>query len=154
CMVLSRPCAAVHKAHVIVAAVQQFKSNQPKGVDDFDKLLSFMTGIRDGRTAPDTFYLGQLPGHTGRHAARFDSLHTIEIPDKPEEIQSFLKKCRIASLNLEFCRDLHVRIFNAFASLGFDDYGWFSTVDLKALVDQGLLDLANLEADLAKKVAA
>ena len=144
CMVLSRSCATAHKPTFIVAAVEQFKptaprpaenpsqgkGDLPKGAEGFDKLLSFLTGIRDGRTAPDTFYLGQLPDRTGRHAARFDSLHTIQSPQTPEDMKAFLAKCRIASLNIDFCRDLHVRVFNAFASLGFDDHGWFSTEDL------------------------
>jgi hypothetical protein len=28
-----------------------------------------------------------------------------------------------------FVRDLHTRIFRAFATLGFDDHGWMSTQD-------------------------
>jgi hypothetical protein len=168
CMVLSRPCVAAYKDTFIVAAVEQFKQSAPrpteppsqtkgdlpKGAEGFDKLLSFLTGIRDGRTSPDVFYLGQLPRCTGRHAARFDSLHTLQTPRNPEEMTAFLKKCRIGSLNVDFCRDLHVRVFNAFASLGFDDHGWFSTEDLQAVVDQGRAELITLEAELAKKVAA
>ncbi len=154
CLVLSRPCVAAHKATFIVAAIEQFKSEGPKGADSFEKYLSFMTGFRDGRTSPDMFYLGQLPGRTGRHAARFDSLHSIETPRNSEDMKTFLKKCRIASLNIEFCRDLHVRVFNAFASLGFDDHGWFSLEDLQALVDHGLAELTAMDAELAKKKAA
>jgi hypothetical protein len=168
CMVLSRPCVAAHKSTFIVAAVEQFKQpaprpaeppsqskgDLPKGAEGLDKLLSFLTGIRDGRTSPDVFYLGQLPGCNGRHAARFDSLHTIQTPRNPEEMKAFLKKCRIATLNIDFCRDLHVRVFNAFASLGFEDHGWFSTDDLQAVVDQGRAELAVLEAEHARKLAA
>lgn len=153
CMVLSRPCVAAHKDTFLVAAVDQLKEGFPKSVDGFDKLLSFMTGIRDGRTAPDTFYLGQLPGRTGRHAARLDSVHTIATPSN-DDMSAFLKKCRIGCVNIDFARDLHVRIFNAFASLGFDDHQWFSTEDLTALVDQGVADLRQLESEAARKAAA
>jgi hypothetical protein len=162
CMVLSRPCVAAHKKTFIIAAIDQLKQSAPqessadlpKAMAGFEKLLSFLTGIRDGRTSPDVFYLGQIPGQQGRYAARFDSIHSVQTPRNPEEMKAFLKKCRIASLSIDFCRDLHVRIFNAFASLGFDDHAWFSTEDLKAVVDHGQADLAALEAELAKKVAA
>jgi hypothetical protein len=154
CLVLSRTCVVAHKENAIVAAIDQLKGALPKGIDSFDKMLSLLTGVRDGRSSPDMFYLGQLPGRTGRHAARFDSLHTIEIPQSEEERRTFLAHHRIGTLNIEFCRDLHLRLFAAFASLGFDDHCWFSTDDLQALVDQGRADLAALDRDLAQKRAA
>lgn len=154
CMVLSRPCVAAHKPQFIVAAVEKLKADPPKGAEGFDKVLSFMTGLRDGRTSPDQFYLGQLPGKTGRYAARFDSLHTVETPSTPSDMSAFLQKCRIATLAIEFCRDLHVRLFNAFASLGFDDHAWPSTPDLQWIVDQGMADLKALETEISKMHSA
>lgn len=151
CMVLSRPCVAAHKETFLVAAVDKLKDKLP-GYDSFEKMLSLLTNIRDGRTSPDQFYLGQLPGKQGRYAARFDSVHTIRTP-KGEDMTAFLGKCRIGTLNVEFCRDLHVRFFNAIASLGFDDHDCFSTEDLRALVDQGLADIAALDGEVAKKRA-
>jgi len=65
-----------------------------------------------------------------------------------------LLQSRIGTLNIEFCRDLHIRIFMAFASLGFDDHQWFSTEDLKVLVDQGMVDIAAKEHTLAEKKLA
>jgi hypothetical protein len=44
---------------------------------------------------------------------------------------------------------LHLRIFRAYASLGFDDYGWHSTEDLKAIVLVGERDIKKSEADLS-----
>jgi hypothetical protein len=72
---------AAHKKHVIVAAVAKFPDNVPRNIDTFHNVLDFLTGIRDGGSSPDVFYLGQLPGRTGRYCARLDSFHTIEIPD-------------------------------------------------------------------------
>ncbi len=51
------------------------------------------------------------------------------------------------------CRDLVsqrtlIRIFRAFASLGFDDNRWFSTEDLRALLAIADRDEAKMRADL------
>jgi hypothetical protein len=154
CMVLSRPCVAAHKETFLVAAVEMLKSDPPKGAEGFDKVLSFMTGLRDGRNSPDVFYLGQLPNKNGRYVARFDSVHTVQTPTNPDEMKAFLGKSRIATLTIDFCRDLHVRLFNAFASLGFDDHGWPSTADLQWIVNQGDADVKALETELSKKKAA
>jgi len=61
CLVLSRPCAAAHKKHVVVAGVAKYPDAVPKGIDSFDKVLDFLTGARDGVASPDVIYLGQLP---------------------------------------------------------------------------------------------
>ena len=66
CLVLSRPCVAAHKKHVAVAGVAKYPDAVPKGIDSFDKVLDFLSGTRDGLAPPDIFYLGQLPGYTGR----------------------------------------------------------------------------------------
>jgi len=70
----------------------------------------------------------------GRYYAHLDSIHTIVAPP-PEQLKDFLRQSRVARLTIEFVRDLHVRLFGAFASLGFDDVGWFSDVDLSWLID-------------------
>src|ERR1700722_8550316 len=61
CMVLSRPCVAGHKKHVVAAAIDKYPDNPPKGLDSFEKVLAFLTGLRDGGSSPDVFFLGQLP---------------------------------------------------------------------------------------------
>ena len=84
CLVLSRPCVAAHKKHVVVASVAKFPDNVPKNLDNFEKVLDFLTGARDGGSSPDVFYLGQLRGRSGRFCARLDSFHTIEVPEEGE----------------------------------------------------------------------
>src|SRR5262245_54699381 len=44
CLVLSRPCAAAHKKHVVVAGIAKYPDAVPKGLDTFDKVLDFLTG--------------------------------------------------------------------------------------------------------------
>jgi hypothetical protein len=147
-LVLSRPCAAAHKNCVIVAAIEKYK-NPPPEFEDFDHAHEFFKAIRDGHTTLDLFYLGQIPGYEGSFCARFDSLHTIRIPTGQADMTAFLAARRIAVLNSDFARDLHLRIFRAFASLGFDDNAWFSTDDLRTLVMAADRDIKQLEADLS-----
>src|SRR5262249_55668788 len=142
CLVLPRPCVGAHKKHVVVASVAKFPDNVPKNIDSFDKVLDFLMGARDGGSSPDVFYLGQLPGRTGRFCARLDSFHTIEIPEDGAQRTQFLASRRTLTLHPDFARDLHMRVLGAFASLGFDDYSWPSTEDLQWLVTQGQADIA------------
>jgi hypothetical protein len=130
-----------HKTSVIVAAIEKLKDNPPRGADNFESVLSFLTRLRDGPESPDVFYLGQLPGMSGRFAARLDLLHTIQLPPSGSERQSFVDARRIAVLHPDFARDLHVRLFRAVATLGFDDHGWLSDSDLEWLVESGKADL-------------
>jgi hypothetical protein len=143
CLVLSRPCAAAHKKHVVVAGIAKYPDAVPKGIDSFDKVLDFLTSARDGGSSPDVFYLGQLPRHTGRFCARLDSLHTIEVPEDKEQREQFLAARRRMTLHPDFSRDLHLRVFGTFANLGFDDHRWPSTEDLQWLVTQGQADVAS-----------
>jgi hypothetical protein len=142
CLVLSRPCVAAHKKHVVVAAIAKYPDAVPKTIDSFDKVLDFLTNARDGGASPDVFYLGQLPGRTGRFCARLDSLHTIELPEDQAQRSLFLAERRFFTLHQDFARDLHLRILGAFASLGFDDHRWPSLEDLQWLVSQGKADIA------------
>jgi hypothetical protein len=141
CLVLSRPCNLAHKPNVVVAAVDKYADNIPKEIDSFGELLDFLNEMRDGEFAPDVFYLGHLPDRDGRFCCRFDALFSIEIPKDYAERQAFATKRRIATLNADFLRDLHLRLFRAFASLGFDDHRWMSDPDLSLLVSRGKSDI-------------
>lgn len=131
-------------------------SQTPAEIKTFERALRFLTEIRDGNDSPDVFYLGQLPGQEsdGRYAARLDSIHTIEVPQKPELRQKFLETHRFARLHGDFKRDLHTRLFQAFTSLGFEDISWFSDADLKYLVEVGTAEISVLRADLSRITAA
>ena len=148
CVVLSRPCAAEHKTWLVVGGIEKYTGGVPADVESFDDHLAFLTDMRDGAGQPDAFYLGSLPALEGRYCARFDSLHTIEFPESEVERLIFIRKHRIGKLNGEFARDLHLRIFRAFASLGFDDYSWFSTGDLDLLIAKGNQEISTADAEV------
>ena len=151
-LVISRPCAIIHKRQILVAAVKATKE-EPQNVDTFDKVREFLTQLRDGHRRPDRFYLGQIPDRSeGRYYAHLDSLHTVAVPAR-DELDEFLKHSRIATLVEEFRRDLHVRIFFAVAELGFSDFGWFSDNDLKWLVRKGREKLHEMKKELEGKQA-
>lgn len=153
-LVLSRPCIAMRDDWIVVASIEQYKNKPPAQFSSYEEAIDFFTAIRDGLTTPDQFYLGQITGRDGVFCARFNSLHTIQIPkDGTPERQQFLAASRIAKLNVEFAHDLHLRLFRAFASLGFDDLRWFSTEDLRALVSVASRDDAKLKAELAEHQA-
>ncbi|MEZ4442923.1 MAG: hypothetical protein R3B72_27760 [Polyangiaceae bacterium] len=88
-------------------------------------------------------------GSVDRYAARFDQLFTIKVPEATEERASYLKTHRRYSLTPEFAHDLHQRLFRAFASMGFDDDGWFTDADLKLIVGHGESQLASLDAEIS-----
>ena len=153
CLVLSRPCAAIHKPHVVVAGIGKYVDNVPRKVESLEEVAHFLTGMRDGWRTPDLFYLGQLPGRDGRFCARFDAIFSIQVPSDPENLADFVKSARIGSLNVEFLRDLHLRVFGAFASLGFSDQGWLSDGDLKWVVETGRGELSAAETKLQQERA-
>ena len=138
-MVISRPCGIAHKDDLLVAEIVKYDQSVPKGVESFEHALDFLRAQRDGIGSPDRFYLGEIPGKDGRFVARLDSLFTVSVKDK-----SKLLGFRIAGLNSDFQRDLHLRVFNAIASLGFDDVEWLPTSDLEFLKTIGEGELANL----------
>ena len=141
CLVLSRPCVLEHKDEFLVAPVHAVQEQSPTDVTSLAEAEHFLTNVRDGKSCPDRFYLGQIPNsRPGRYYAHLDSIHTIAKPPA-DKLQQFLRNARIAALASDFVRDLHVRLFSAFASLGFDDVGWLSNHDLKWLVDWGRKDL-------------
>ena len=153
-LVLSRPCVAAHKGSVTVAAIEKYAGNVPADVKTFDEVLGFLQDTRDAPDSPDVFYIGQISNREGRFCARLDSIHCVQIPKDGALRQAFLAKHRVARLHPDFARDLHLRHFRAFSSLGFDDISWFSTEDLIWLVAAGRAELAGAESELREKQAA
>lgn len=151
-LVLSRPCVTAHKRTITVAAIEKYAPNIPGDVETFEDMRAFLTDTRDGLDAPDVLYLGSLPGQNGRFAARLEQMHTIVISDGMTHA-TLVERHRIAKLNEEFRRDLHLRIFRAFASLGFDDIGWYSDDDLTSLVKFADLDISKLQTEIAQQKA-
>ncbi|MHC4400544.1 MAG: hypothetical protein ACYTG0_12785 [Planctomycetota bacterium] len=150
CMVLSRPCAILNKPQIIVASVECVKGEIPRDLAGFEKVRQFLEQLRDGGNSPDRFYLGQqIPtlGQSGRFFARFDSLHTVKMPDS-DTLAALLPRHRVATLADEFRRDLHRRIFSAFAALGFDDYAWYSDQDLDWVISAGQKELSDLRSEI------
>lgn len=153
CLVLSRSCAAAHKSSVVVAGIEKYPDKTPNELNSFAKVLDYLTTMRNGVMSPDVFYLGQLPGKNGRFCARLDTVSCIQIPTAWDELQAFLRDRRIGTLNMEFARDLHIRLFSAFARLGFNDEGWLPDDDLNWLVQVGQKDLIAAEAELQTAMA-
>lgn len=154
CLVISRPCVASHKGHVTVIPIEQVRGGIPSDIKTFDDVLKFLRDTRDGVDAPDNFYVGELPGKSGRYSARLDSFHNVQVPSDPRDRQTFLDSRRIGRLSIDFARDLHVRIFRAFASLGFDDISWLTDQDLQWIVDKGRSELASAEQSFHERQAA
>ena len=148
CLILSRPCAIGHKRRVIVAGIQKITDKPSKSVDSFRKVHAFLTDMRDGLGSPDVFYLGQLPNEEGRFCARLDALSCIEVPLEEQTALTFLQEKRVGTLNAEFLRDLHVRVFMAYASLGFSDESWLPDNDLNWLVQAGKREVSEVEVEL------
>jgi hypothetical protein len=142
-----------HKSNAVVAAIEKMADNVPRDVETFEDILGFLTDLRDGTDSPDVFYLGQIPDFDGRFGARLDSLHTIQIPPAAEQ-RAFTDQKRVGRLHPDFCRDLHARIFRAFATLGFDDHCWLSTPDLRWLVSRGRQELHDAESALERAETA
>jgi hypothetical protein len=153
CLIMSRPCVTAHKTELIVASVERYKYDRPDA-QSFQDIQDFLVSIRDGVGTPDRFYLGQIPDlGDGMYSAHFDSLHTIRIPTGDQLIQS-LQKHRIGRLAPDFARDLHLRFFSAFASLGFDDVAWYADKDLEWLVQAGEKELAAERQEFAAAAAS
>ena len=154
CLCLSRPCNLAHKPNAIVAAVEKYKDAMPADIESFEDMHGFLTEMRDGGGTPDVFYLGHLPNRDGRFCCRFDALFTIQLPPDGATREAFVARSRIATLNPDFLRDLHLRLLRAFASLGFDDYRWFSDRDLELLVSKGKGDILKAEQKLQEAITA
>jgi hypothetical protein len=154
CLVISRPCVAAHKANVTVVTIEEYSGSVPGEVKTFANVVQFLKDTRDGTDSPDVFYLDEIPEKKGTYAARLDSFHNVQVPENLDERRAFLATHRVARLTIEFARDLHLRLFRSFASLGFDDTGWFSDKNLRWVLDKGRVELAEAEKNLREKEAA
>lgn len=144
CLVLSRQCVVKHKQSLIVAGIVKY-SEDVKPDMSFEETVDFLETAREGVNTPDQFYLGHIPSQAGRFCARLDSLHTIELPKKPEDRQAFVDAHRVARMNGDFVRDLHIRVHQAFANMGFEDYQWLPDEDLRLIVEKGNSELRMIQ---------
>lgn len=134
-LVLSRPCNALRDGYVVVAPIEPKPFPDLKHAESPRELVDAFERIRDGDGRPDGFYLGALDSQSSvRHVARLDELYTIEVPKAEPDRFGFLQLHRKFRLEAEYVRDLHLRVFRAFSSLGFDDTGWWSDQDLELVV--------------------
>jgi hypothetical protein len=153
CLVLSRQCVVEHKNTLIVGHVAKHVGNIPV-IQEFGEALAFLENLRDGTKSPDLFYLGLLPGLEGRHVAKLDYIATVQVPTIPDDRRAFVDTHRIARLNIDYVRALHVRVFQAFANMGFDDYRWVSDEDLGWLVALGNIEIKAIEQEQETVAAA
>jgi hypothetical protein len=137
-LVLSRPCNAERDDHVVVAPIVSGALPLIKGAESPAELLRAFLRIRDGEGAPDRFYLGAIGAQdSARYVAKLDELYTLDVPRESSERALFLTRHRRHRLAPPFARDMHLRLFRAFASLGFDDVAWWSDADLELVVARG-----------------
>ena len=155
CLVLSRQCVVEHKPTLTVAAVDRSPGEALLG-QDLTSTIFYLESLRDGNKSPDLFYLGQLPATAGRYCARLDYIATIAMPRVPAERQEFIDQNRVAKLNLDYVRALHIRMFQAFASMGYEDYQWVSDADLRWLLITGSAEIKKYgeEEKVAKSAIA
>lgn len=153
CIVVSRACVLEHKSVFIVAGVDFVREKVPDDIRSFTEVQEFLHQLREGYKRTDRFYLGQIAGQeTGRYYAHLDSLHSVCRPSGTA-MAEFLRTGRIATLSEEFRHDLFLRVFAAFANLGFDDVSWHSDHDLQWVLDSAQKDLATLKVEIATKQA-
>jgi len=145
-LVISRPCTALRSKRLVVAEIVKRPLAGLKGAETLQDIKDFFINLRDGDGTPDTFYLGEIEPGPDRYCAKLDSLRTVEVPHEESARHAFIKRHRRFKLNPEFARDLHLRLFKAFASLGFDDDGWWTDSDLELAASKGEAALASLGA--------
>jgi hypothetical protein len=161
-LVISRPCAAVNKAQVVVAIVKPHPMDIPKDLQEqpLKKLVTLLADMRDA-DGTDVFYIGEIPGSLDgkRYCAKLDFLTTLEVPVEVDARAAWTNTRRKATLHPDFRRDLHTRFFLSIAKQGFEDVGWLSDQDLEMVVDFGKsqvatqrqkLETARSEISLAK----
>lgn len=137
-LVISRPCTIAHKPYVLVALVLPHSLDLPTIIAEqsVEKLAKLVTALRDA-DGSDAFYLGEIPGKDKkRYKASFDYIATLKLPVEAERAP-WVERHRIATLDLDFRRDLHTRLFISIAKQGFDDDRWFSDADLEMIVQHG-----------------
>jgi hypothetical protein len=135
-LVVARPCNAVRAPAVTVAPIVPFpldlnhlNESKAESGPSLDRMRRILAGIRDGGQFSDSFYLGTLEASNRRFAAQLSTLSTIQVPVKSEERAAWIKERRVWRLHDDFVKDLHLRLFTAFARLGFDDETWFVDAD-------------------------
>lgn len=149
-LVLSRPCVAVNKGRITVLAVEKLPHQIDKEVSTFQQLVRRVSAVRDA-DGTDAFYVGEIPGGDGqRHAARLDFISTLEVPTDPSARGAWTAAHRVATLHVDFRRDLHTRMFLAIAKQGFEDFGWYSNEDLQMIIDFGRAKVAEAQLTLQK----
>jgi hypothetical protein len=149
-IVVSRPCNALRAQRIVVAPLKKRSLADLKEAKDISELLDAYTAIRDGDGTPDSFYVGELEPGSDRYFAKLDELSTVLVPVGPHERRKFTDEHRKFHLDNEFVRDLHVRIFRAFGSLGFDDDTWWSDEDLSYVMQRGDADEGSISSEIAQ----
>lgn len=159
-LILSRDCNVSNKGKIVVAAVSSvnlelslLKDTANSREKNFQIIRDKIIAMRDGDESPDRFYLGSIPKESIRLTARLDEIFTVEIPKSQPELLEWVGTRRVARLSEQFLRALPVRLFGAFARIGFDDYQWFPTVDLELVVNCGRAYLSELDASACEKQA-
>ncbi len=145
-LVISRPCNALRSKRLVVAEIVKRPLAGLKGAETLQDIKDFFINLRDGDGTPDTFYLGEIEPGPDRYCAKLDSLRTLQVPHEEGARHAFIKRHRRFKLNPEFARDLHLRLFKAFASLGFDDDAWWTDADLDLATKKGEALVASLGA--------
>ena len=154
-LVLSRPCNALRDGKITVARIVARPIPDLTAAETISELAAVFQGVRDGEGAPDSFYLGEVvAGTSDRHFAKLDALYTVKVPLDVPTRAAFLAKHRRFRLNDEFARDLQLRIFRAFASLGFDDMRWWSDGDLGLIARKGEALRVQLQGELQSAQSA
>lgn len=172
-LVVSRPCKAVRDHLIVVAPIRQCPIDFTKIIKDHNEapaclehMRRFFAGIRDGARTfefSDSFYLGDFDslrtpkeGLNTRYAADLTLLSTIQIPgsETSHERAEWIRNHRIGRLQIEFLRDLHLRIFTTFSRLGFEDVSWLSDVDLEIMITAAEHDIHYYEQKLNKEKQA
>ncbi len=157
-LIVSRDCVALQKGEVVVAGVKptnwkvpQIREGEDRSVSpdrEFDDFCRALESFRDGASTPDRFYLGHLPESGDvRLVAHLESLVTVKLPDEGR-LEEFIRRTRVARLDVEFRAALPTRIFSAFCRGVFDDHSWLSTPDLALVVAIG----QKLEAEIKAEV--
>ncbi|MCL2824846.1 MAG: hypothetical protein FWD57_12735 [Polyangiaceae bacterium] len=150
-LVVSRNCNAFRKPYITVASVETRPITGVQHAKTIGALVEYFKQLRDGESMLDTFYLGTINADTqNRYVAKLDQLHTISIPKHLDARQEYLRAHRTHHLSQDYVRELQLRLFRAFASMGFDDYEWWDDGDLDFVKRVGLAQLSVAKAELSR----
>lgn len=147
CVVISRDCNAIRSSNVLVGEIRLYRPEEfteiLSGDMSFDEARRTMDSLRDGDSTPDTCYLGPLLDGEQRYAVSLDRIHTVEVP-KGDARSTWIEKHRVFQLDADFIRHLQIKLFSSVAKQGFEDFTWWPTQDLEALVVVGKRDISSL----------